>query len=336
MKQAILYGAGDLRIEERSLDPANLTDNQMYVQTLITALSTGTDLGNYMGRSRDIPDAPDYPRAVGYSNVGVVSKVGYQVKEFRVGERVFSLKPHQSAYIAEQSELMVSVPESVSSEEASLAYLTQLGLAALRQARYEAGENIAVVGLGVIGLCVCGLARAAGAKVAAIANSAVRAEAAERVGAHAAFLADQLRPEDLRGPFGEVGADIVVLTANSWDAYRLSVEIARRRGRIAILGFPGRAQPQSTFNPLDPKWFYGKQLDLLGAVAAPFLECLPGDLRFNVRRNLEYIFGLMALGGLSLKPIISHRLPWHRMPEAYDLARQHAKGLTAAVFDWSA
>jgi len=336
MKQAILYGAGDLRIEDRPLDPAHLTDNQVYVQTLITALSTGTDLGNYMGRSRDIPDAPDYPRAVGYSNVGVVSKAGSQVRELRVGERVFSLKPHQSAYIAEQSELMVSVPESVSSEEASLAYLTQLGLAALRQVRYEAGENIAVVGLGVIGLCVCGLARALGAKVAAIANSAVRAEAAKLVGAHATFLADQLRPEDLRGPFGEVGADIVVLTANTWDAYRLAVEIARRRGRIAILGFPGRAQPQPAFNPLDPKWLYGKQLELLGAGAAPFLECLPEEIRFNVRRNLQYVLSLMATGVLSFKPLISHRLPWHRMQEAYDLARQHAKALTAAVFDWSA
>jgi len=336
MKQVILYGAGDLRIEERSLDPAKLSDNQVYVQTLITALSTGTDLGNYMGRSRDIPDAPDYPRAVGYSNVGVVSKAGSQVKRLRVGERVFSLKPHQSAYIAEQSELMVSVPESVSSEEASLAYFTQLGLAALRQARYEAGENIAVVGLGVIGLCVCGLARALGANVAAIANSSVRAEAAERVGAHTALLAEQLRPEDLRGPFGEVGADIVVLTANTWDAYRLAVEIARRRGRIAILGFPGRAQPPPTFNPFDPQWFYGKQLELIGAGGAPLLECSPEEVRFNARRNLEYILSLMARGALSLNPVISHRFPWHRMQEAYDLAHQHSKALTAAVFDWSA
>jgi threonine dehydrogenase-like Zn-dependent dehydrogenase len=164
----------------------------------------------------------------------------------------------------------------------------------------------------------------------------VRAEAAERVGAHAAFLAEGLRPEDLRGPFGEVGADIVVLTANTWDAYRLAVEIARRRGRIAILGFPGRAQPQPTFNPLDPKWVYGKQLELLGAGFAPFLDCSPEEIRFNVRRNLQYILGLMATGVLSLKAIISHRLPWHRMQEAYDLAQQHAKGLTAAVFDWSA
>src|SRR5215831_558672 len=186
MKQAFLYGAGDLRIEDRPLDPTNLSDTQVYVKTLTTALSTGTDLGNYLGRSRDIPGAPDYPRPVGYCNVGVVSRVGSRVDGFKIGQRVFSLKPHQSEYIAEQTELMVAVPESVSSEEASLAYLAQLGLVALRQARYEAGENIAVVGVGVIGLCTCGLAHVLGAKVVAIANSAARADVARRVGAHAA------------------------------------------------------------------------------------------------------------------------------------------------------
>ena len=38
MKQAILYGAGDLRIEERPLDINSLTDHQVYVETEVTAL----------------------------------------------------------------------------------------------------------------------------------------------------------------------------------------------------------------------------------------------------------------------------------------------------------
>jgi len=335
MKQAILYGAGDLRIEDRPLDPTNLRDNQTYVKTLTTALSTGTELGNYLGRSRDIPGAPDYPRPIGYCNVGVVSRVGSQVDGVKIGERVFSLKPHQSEYIADQTELMVGVPASVSSDEASLAYLAQLGLVALRQARYEAGENIAIIGLGVIGLRTCRLARTLGAKVVAIANSPARAEIARQVGAHAAFLAGQLPAGELREIFGGSGADIVVLTANTWDAYRLAVEIARRNGRITVLGFPGRSQPLPAFNPLDPEWFYGKQLEIIGAGLAPLLNCAPEEVRFNARRNLEYLLALMASGDLALKQVISHRFPWNRMEEAYDLAQQHSKSLTAAVFDWT-
>ena len=138
----------------------------------------------------------------------------------------------------------------------------------------------------------------------------------------------------LQGVFGDTGADIVVLTANSWDAFRLSMSIVRRNGRVSILGFPGRAQPQPDFNPLDPTWFYAKQLTLLGAGFAPRIDCAPAELRFNVRRNLEYILDLMASQAMRLDSLITHRLPVARMKEAYELASQHSKEMVGAVFQW--
>lgn len=337
MKQAMLYGARDLRMEEVALTVDPLQPGQVYVETEVTALSTGTDLGNYLGDATYVPGAPHYPRWVGYSNVGAIRRVGEGVENLRPGMRVFSTRPHQSAYIAQQNELLVPVPETLSSEEASLAYLTHLGLAALRQARYEAGENIAVIGLGVIGLCTVWLARAMGAKVVGIGNSKIRNESALQLGAHAAFLAgDPDIHEKLKGVFGEVGTDIVVLTANPWNAYRLSMEIVRYAGRVSILGFPGRAQAPPDFNPLDPRWVYGKQLTLLGAGFAPKAECRPEDIRFNTRRNLQYILDLMANHRPRIQPVISHHLPASRMQEAYELAREHSKSLVAAVFDWRA
>ena len=102
----------------------------------------------------------------------------------------------------------------------------------------------------------------------------------------------------------------------------------------SILGFPGRGEPPPTFNPLDPHWFYGKQLTLIGAGFAPRVECKPSDIRFNLRRNLEFLFSLMATGSISLEPIISHRIPADRMRDAYEMAKDHSKSLIAAVFDW--
>jgi threonine dehydrogenase-like Zn-dependent dehydrogenase len=335
MRQAILYGQGDLRLEERPIDVGSLQSGMLYVETEVSALSTGTDLGNYLGNSTYVPGAPDYPRPVGYSNVGVVRRVGDGVQSLRPGQRVFSMKSHQSAYLAQQDELLIPVPEIVSSEEASLSYLTHLGLASLRQARFEPGENVAVVGLGVIGLCTIGLARAMGAKVIGIANSTLRAEAAREVGARDAFLSDDPNlKQKLEDTFGEIGTDIVVLTANHWEAYRLSVTIARYAGRVSVLGFPGRLQPKPDFNPLDPEWFYGKQLTLLGAGFAPRADCPPQDLRFNIRRNLQYILELMAARSLRLGSLITHRFPAGRMKEAYELAKEHDKGMMAAIFDW--
>jgi len=335
MRQAILYGAGDLRLEEHPFPTGRLLADQALVQTEVTALSTGTDLGNYLGDSLHVPGAPPYPRTIGYSNVGIVQRTGPEFSGPKAGERVFSMRPHQSAFVAGSNELLVRIPDSVSSEQASLAYLTQLGLAALRQARYEAGEDVVVVGLGVIGLCTVALARAMGAHVIGIGNAPVRASAALKVGAHAAYdSSDRELADRVQAEFRGSSADIVVLTANTWESWRLSMELVRYAGRVSVLGFPGRAQGAPQFNPLDPAWLYGKQLTILGAGWSPQIECSPADIRFNLRRNLEYILKLMATRQLSIEPLISHRLPARRMVEAYELAKQHSKGLVAAIFDW--
>jgi len=335
MKEAILYGAGDLRLEERPLDLSNLKSDEIYVETEYTAMSTGTDLGNFEGRSREVPDAPDYPRKIGYSNVGVVVQTGIGVHHLQAGQRVFSLKPQQSAFIAHQDEVLVPVPDRVRSDEASLAYLSVLGLLSLQRATYQIGENVAVVGLGVIGLATVALVRAIGARVVGIANSPIRAQASRRVGAHAAFLSSEIRSaEDLRPIFGENGADVVILTANTWDAYHLSVEIARKGGRIALLGFPGRAQPAPGFNPLDAKWVYMKNLTLCGVGFLSRTVCQPWEIRFNTQRNLEYVLSLLESRAMSLDSLITHRFRPENMVQAYDLGKQHSKELIAAVFDW--
>ena len=335
MKQAILYGAGDLRIEELPLEAEALQPDQIYVETEVSAFSTGTDLGNYLGDSTYVPNAPEYPRPVGYSNVGVIRRVGTNVNGLRPGQRVFCTKPHQSAYVVRQDDWLIPISEHVPSDEASLLYLTYMGLASLRQARYEAGENVAVVGLGVIGLCTLWLARAMGARVVGIANSAIRNETAIRLGAHAAYLPeDPDLPQKMARVFGALGADIVVNTANTWSAYRTSMELARISGRVSLLGFPGRAQEPPDFNPLDPRWIYQKQLALFGAGNGPRVECPPQDLRFNMRRNCQYILDLMAGHRPPLGSVISHRIPASRMVEAYELAKVRSKTLVAAVFDW--
>lgn len=323
MLEAILYGAGDLRLE--NVPEPELGPHDLRVRSLCTALSTGTELGNYEGRSTEVPGAPPYPRRTGYCHVGVVDRVGEAVSAYRPGDRLLSLRPHVSAYVADDSTFLVPVPNGVEAAQASLSYLGQLGVAALRHARYEAGEPVTVIGLGVIGLATVALAKAMGAEVTAVANSPGRATMAERMGARRVYTGGECPAN---------ASPLIILTANTWPAYRAAVEIAEPGARIAVLGFPGRAEAPPEFNPLDPQWFYGKQLTLIGAGGSPRVECAPAAIRFNLRRNLEFILRLMADGTVDLRPLITHRLPASRMVEAYELARLHDKSLVAAVFDW--
>lgn len=329
--KAMLYGAGDLRMEIEKLDVGALGPNQVYVETQVSGFSTGTDLGNYEGRSTEVPDAPQYPRWVGYSNVGKVARKGESVTSLAVGDHIFAAKPHRSAYVANDSEMLIKLPHGIDLEQASLGYLTHLGVAGLRQVSYEAGENVCVIGLGVIGCCTIAAARAIGARVIAIANDQGRASLAKSLGAEQCYQSGSLTARDI---FAGEGADVVVLTANTWPAYRDAMEVSAMNGRVSVLGFPGRAQPSPDFNPLDARWLYGKQLTIRGTGHMSRLECPASEIRFNVRRDLEYLFELMASGRLDLAPVISHRIPFERMRDAYELARSHSKQMTAAVFDW--
>lgn len=325
--KAILYGARDLRLEQERFALASLGERQIFVETEVSALSTGTDLGNYEGRSREVPTAPDYPRWVGYNNIGVVRHCGAAVTRWRTGQRVFTPRPHQSGFVAHEDDLIVGVPDGVNPEAASLCYLTELGVAGMRQLNYEAGERVCVIGLGVIGLGTVAVANAMGARVTAIANSEFRRKLALDMGAEVCCLAGE-------GKRAGIEADVVILTANPWNAFREAVDVARFGGRISVLGFPGRALPPPDFNPLAAEWFYGKQLILAGAGFAPRADVPPQEIRFNVRRNIELIFDYIRRGKLPLERAITHRIPWQRLNEAYELALAHSKDMAAAIFDW--
>jgi L-iditol 2-dehydrogenase len=184
-------------------------------------------------------------------------------------------------------------------------------------------------------MCAVALSHCLGAKVLAVANAPERLEMARTVGANAAFLARDMPSEtQLRTLLGDLGADIVILTANTWDGFRVAMNLARRMGRVCILALPGRRQPLPDFNVLSPEWFHAKQLSLIASGWVTRAEGASFDIRFNLRRNLEKILSLMACRELLLEPIITHRFPARRMLEAFELAAQHSKALCGAVFDW--
>jgi threonine dehydrogenase-like Zn-dependent dehydrogenase len=327
MKRAILHGPRDLRLEEYTLPVEKLEPDQIWVKTQVTALSTGTDRGNYEG-AEQVPGAPPYPRWVGYSNVGRVCGLGDAVKSFEIGDRVFSSKPHLSDYIAKEGELLVKVPGRVESEDAAFAYLYYLSLLSLRRGAFAPGAHVAVVGLGIIGLCTVELASALGGRVAALGNSALREEKARAIGAHMASSSGDEKLKEKVNEFAKGnGIDLVVLAANSWPAYRTAMEIAGNRGKIAILSLPGRGEPPPDFNPLAMEWFYKKELELIAVT-------LRAEDRKKLSRDLAYLLELMEQGTIQPKSLITHRLPSYQIKEAYDIADKRGKSMIGAVFTW--
>ena len=336
MKIAILHGAGDLRIEEHPLDTGTLKPNDIWVETEITAFKIGTDRGNFEGE-KSLPGAPnEFPRTVGDSNVGIVRGVGSAVTRFKVGDRVTSRAAHQSEYIATDPGTFVRVPDDVHSEDAVYAHLYTLTSLCYRKANFRPGENVAVVGVGVLGLGAVAMGPHFGARVAAVANSQIRLEMAERMGAHAGFLSDD---PDLKAKLDDftkgAGVDLVILTANPWPAYRTAVDIVRRSGRVAIISLLGRGEADLDFNPLYSGYFYDKGITLIaanGTVGYGYPS--EAEERFSWNRMCEYLLSLMADGGLEPKRLVTHRFDYTEMIKAYEMSTEREKTMLGVIFDW--
>jgi len=343
MKIPILYGPRDLRIEEQHLDTNNLKPDEIWIKTEITAFKIGTDRGNYEG-AEQVPGAPGYPRWVGDSNLGIVQGVGSAVSRVQVGDRVVTRQPHQSEYITKESASIVKVPAGSHPEDAVYAHLYALSAHCYRKAHFQAGEYVAVVGLGVLGLGAVALGPLFGAQTVGLGNSPIRLEMAERMGARSAYMSDDPALQAKLEAFTNgVGIDLVILTANPWPAYRTSLQVVRPNGRISVVSLLGRGEPPLDFNPLAMEWFYSKGISII-AVSGPAGYLYPNTAqhssldtiqnRFAADHAATHVLSLMADGRLEPKRLITHRFHYTEMVKAYEMAFHRQKSMLGVIFNW--
>jgi len=341
MKIAMLRGPRDLRIEDHPLDTTKLQPHEIWVQTRLSAFKIGTDRGNYEG-AEQVPGAPDYPRWVGDSNLGIVRGIGSAVTRVQVGDRIVTRAPHQSEYITTDAASLVKVPEGVADEDAVYAHLYALSAHCYHKAQFRPGETVAVVGLGVLGLGAVAIGPLMGARVVGIGNSPVRLEMSAQMGAHANFLYSD---PDLSAKLDEftngMGIDLVILTANPWPAYRTAVEIVRPNGRVSIVSLLGRGEESLNFNPLDMAWFYNKGISLIAASGrSGYLypnagtDAMQSADRYAWDRMAEHMVALMADGNLEPKRLITHRFHYSKMVDAYEMAYHREKSMLGVIFTW--
>src|SRR3954462_5926530 len=111
---------------------------------------------------------PTEPGALGHEGWGVVDGVGDGVEGVSVGDRVAALSYHSYAeYDVAEADAVVLLPPSLAGQPFPG---EPLGCAMniLRRSCIEAGQPVAIVGIGFLGAILTRLAAAAGARVIAI------------------------------------------------------------------------------------------------------------------------------------------------------------------------
>ena len=171
-----------------------ITKNTVLIETKKSLISTGTERmlvqfgqSSYLSKARGQPEKVKMvfekmgsdgifptinavksklkkPIPMGYCNVGVVKKVGPEIDDFSIGDRVVSNGNHADV-VKVPKNLCAKIPDDVTDETASFAVLASIGLQGVRLVNPTIGECFVVFGVGLIGLLTVQILKANGCKV---------------------------------------------------------------------------------------------------------------------------------------------------------------------------
>lgn len=358
MKQVIQnFKTGELYVDDVPL-PA-LSAGMVLIENQYSLISAGTERGtvkvaqaNLLNKARQRPDLVaqviqnikkeglsatiskvkaklDSLKALGYSTSGVVLTSMDTNAVFKTGDRVACAGVDYASHaeiVAVPQNLVVKIPDEVSSEDAAFTTLGAIAMQGVRQAEVRLGEKVCVIGLGLLGQITCQLLRANGCAVFGIDLSESFVNIANEHSADKALLRNDPNLINACDNFTNGhGFDTVIITAatQSNDPVELAGELAMKKGKVVVVG----VVPMNV--PRDPH-YYRKEIDIR-------MSCSYGPGRYDVgyeengqdypyayvrwteQRNMESFLDLLARKYINLKPLTTHVIDISDAEKAYDI-----------------
>jgi threonine dehydrogenase-like Zn-dependent dehydrogenase len=259
------------------------------------------------------------PGAPGHEGWGVVDAIGDDVRECHPGQRVAVLSYHAYAeYDVAAADAVVPLPSSL----AGVPFPGEpLGCAMNIFARsgVEAGQTVAIIGVGFLGALLTRLATNAGARVLAISRRPFALDVARSFGAIETIPMDDHtriieRVKALtEGSFAD---RVIEATGQQWPL-DLGGELTRERGRLIIAGFH-QDGPRSV-NMFLWNW---RGIDVVNAH-----ERDPGVYIAGIRAAIDAV----ARGELDPTPLYTHRYPLDMLGAALAATSERPEGFMKAL-----
>ncbi len=302
---------------------------ELLIRARVSLISPGTERAFLLGLANTLPQ---YPQSTGYSHIGEIVAVGAGVEGWRAGDRVAS-QAHHRMYATAAAQLCSRVPGGLKDERAVFFRLISIAMQAVRKARIELGEPVAVIGCGLIGLLAMQLARLnGGLPVASIDKDADRLAFAELLSADAVLPAGEGLKTALREQFRDEEPAVVFEATGHPEAIPAAFDLARFGGRVVLLG--------STRGETEAVNFYRdvhkKGLTVLGAheSARPRHDSAPGW--WTHQADQATALKLLAAGRVVVDPLTTHRFAWRDAAAAYDTLARWEPGMLGTILDWQA
>ncbi len=272
------------------------------------------------------------PRIFGHETAGEIAKVGDQVKNWQVGQRVvvmhhipcmhcdYCLNDNFSMcevyknitttagfnpsgggfadYVKVPGHIvknggLIPIPDYITDEQASFVEPTNCCLKAVKKAQIQPGQTVLITGAGPIGLMFIMLVKYFGAKAIATDLLPSRMDKAIKVGAEAAFDArDPDLSKKINALTNNMGVDVALLAVPSEKAFFQALDCTRKGGKILFFA----EFPDQIEIPINPNVLYRREIDLMGSYSSSYrVQNLAIDIVFNQR--------------IDVNALISDRLP---------------------------
>lgn len=329
--ELLLKGKQSISLE--TYEELPLMPDEVRARGLLSAISHGTELSLYLGSSPfhdkrfdterrlfvAVDDHATYPARLGYEWVGLVEEIGSNVEGYQKGDLVHLPLPHRQTQTykpAEFSRLGVTgpLPDGLAPEEACFLASTSIALQAIHDAHIKIGDHVAVFGLGVLGLLSVQLARLSGAtRIDGIDPIAGRRHLAQQLGATRLINSREIdvglaMRED--GP----GADVAIEFSGSYEALHQAIRSVRMGGSVVAAGF---YQGGCEELRLGEEWLHNR----ISMVASSrgWGNTHRDFPRWDRARLRATSISLLRSGQLEVTSFISHRIPFTKVSNAYEL-----------------
>ncbi len=330
MKAVVLRAPGDVGVDDVA-DPRILEPEDAIVAVHATAIC-GADLFPFHGLTPGF----EAGTVLGHEFAGEVVEVGPDVLTLHPGVRVVnasmisdgicpsclagratqcesrSLFGYSGVYprldggqaelvrVPQADRALRVLPDEVGDEAAVfLADILPTGYGAVIRGGVSGGDTVVVVGCGPVGLMAVLCATGTAGRLIAVDRVPARRRLAEQLGAEA--VEPERAAEAVAGATGGLGADVVIEAAGSAGALGASLELARGRGIVSVVG--AHFEPDY---PLNNALMFERELTLRFSIGDPTAD---GAL----------LLGKLASGELDPSRVVTHRLPLADAAEAYRL-----------------
>ena len=332
MKNRALYLENPYQVVIRDEEMKELSENEVLVESVSSAISAGTELLFYRGQVpaeicmddnfNGMKKQTAYPLKYGYSAVGRIVKNGAGVSADWIGKRVFSFHPHESRFIQNISEVF-PIPYDIQDDDALFLPNMETAVNLVMDGNPTLGESVCVIGLGVVGILTSALlSKIPLLNLTGIDPYKLRRDIACQIGLKIAAVPEDAAPE----MSGNSGFDQIYEISGNPEAIDLAVRIAGFGAKIIAGSWYGTKSYPIHLGGR----FHRMRLQILSSQVSTIPDRFSG--RWDKKRRIDFAWRMIR--EIQPSQLISHRFSLDGGSEAFELLDRRPEESLQVVFDY--